>query len=251
MSRLASEWIRARSVRGTWLLMGATMLTTVAVSLLGISGLHGGWLEELPDPWDPTAMSLKGILVGQLLIGMLGAGTITSEYATGMIATSLSISPQRSKLLAAKAGIASALALATALVTVGLSFVAGQGVIGAAGLPAASLGDPGVLRALLAAVAYLTLTALLGLAFGVITRSSSGALALIVVIALLAPALTPGLPGPLGESLGDYWPTTAGQAAYSVADTGGAPPMVGIGVMAVFTVWLTVASHITLRRRDA
>ncbi|GAB3119053.1 hypothetical protein GCM10027160_32360 [Streptomyces calidiresistens] len=250
-SLIASEWIKTRSVRGTWVTVAATVLVTVAIGALGISGFLGEWTEELPDPWDPTGNGLKGILVGQLLIGMLGASAITGEYATGMIATSLSVAPGRRTLLAAKAVVATLVALGTSVLAVGLGFAVTQALVAAAGLPAASLAAPGVVVALLCAVAYLTLTALLGLAFGVITRSSSGALAIIVGISLIAPAVLPALPGGLGGFFSTYWPTTAGQAAYTVADTGGTSPAVGIGILALFTLCLTLVSHITLHVRDA
>ncbi len=251
MNLLAAEWIKARSIPSTWMTVVATVLATVAISMLGISGLLNSWLATLPEPWDPTAVSLKGILVGQLLIGMLGASMITSEYATGTIIPSLANAPRRSALLGAKAGVTALTALTTSTIAVLASFAAGQAAIGAAGLPAASLVDPGVLRALLCAVAYLTLTALLGLGFGAITRSSSGALTLIVTIALLAPALTPALPGAVGQAIATYWPTTAGQAAYTVVQTGTVAPLVGLAVMTLFTAYLTIASHLVLRGRDA
>lgn len=251
MNLLLAEWIRIRSIRSTWIMVAATILATAAISALGISGLRADWITHLPDAWDPTAVSLKGILVGQLLAGMLGAATITGEYSTGMIATSLSIVPRRSKLLAAKAAVAAAVAAGTGLGAVALSFGVGQVVIAAAGLPAASIADPAVVRALLCAVGYLVLSALLGLAFGAITRSSSGALGILVAIELLAPALLPAVPGAVGSAMSTYWPTTAGQESYAAVATGAFPPLVGIGIMALFTLYLTMASHLVLRVRDA
>lgn len=250
MNLLASEWIKARSIRSTWLTAIAGVFATVAIGLLGIAGLLESWHTELPEGWDPTAISLKGILVGQLLFGMLGAAAVTSEYATGMISTSLSVVPQRSRLLAAKAAVTAAVAAVASILAVTASFLAGQAIIRAAGLPAAPLDDPAVTRALLCAALYLTLTALLGLAFGIFTRSSSGALSIIVAIALLAPALLPALPGAVGETVARFWPTTAGQAGYTVVATDGVPPLVGIGVLTLFTLYVSIASHLVLRARD-
>lgn len=251
MNLLASEWIKTRTVRSTWVLAAATVVTTMVVSLLGISGLLADWQADLPADFDPVAVSLKGILVGQVLVATLGAQTVTSEYATGQITASLTIAPRRGLLLASKAAVTVLVALATAVVTVAASVGASQGALAAAGLPTADLTDPASLRALACAVAYLVLTAVLGLGFGTITRSSSGALSIVVAVALLVPALAPGLPGVLGDLAGTYWPTTAGQASYTLDGVGPVTPLVGIGVMAVFTVWTTVAAHLTLRTRDA
>ncbi|WP_269305856.1 ABC transporter permease subunit [Aeromicrobium sp. HA] len=251
MSVLASEWIKTRSVRSTWVIAAATVIVTVMVSLLGISGLLADWQADLPADFDPTGVSFKGILVGQILVATLGAQAITSEYATGQIVTSLAITPRRGKLLATKLAIAALVSLATAVVTVACSFGASQAALAAAGLPTASVADPGTIRAILCAVAYLVLTAALGLACGAITRSSSGALAIMVTVALLVPALAPGMPGLLGDVAGTYWPTTAGQISYTNAGAGSLPPVIGLAVMTIFTLWATLAAHLVLRTRDA
>lgn len=251
MNLIASEWIKARSVRGTWVLAGGTVLVTVVVSLLGISGLLADWQADLPADFDPTGVSFKGILVGQILIATLGAQTITSEYATGQITTSLAIAPRRAALLATKTAVAVLIALATAVLTVVCSLGASQAALAAADLPTADLSDPATVRAIACAIGYLVLTAVLGVGLGTITRSSSGTLAVVVTVALLVPALAPGLPGVVGDLAATYWPTTAGQSSYTTAGTGSLTALRGLGVMAVFTVWTTLAAHLTLKRRDA
>jgi ABC-type transport system involved in multi-copper enzyme maturation permease subunit len=251
MDLLASEWIKTRSIRTTWVLAGGTVLVTTVVSLLGISGLLADWQADLPADFDPTGVSFKGILVGQILVATLGAQAFTSEYATGQIVTSLTIAPRRAVLLAAKLAVTAIVALTTALLAVACSFGASQAALAAAGLPTADLTDADSVRAMLCAVGYLVLTAVLGVALGAITRSSSGALAVVVTVALLVPALAPGLPGTVGDLAGTYWPTTAGQASYTTADTGRLTGSGGLAVMAVFTLWTTLAAHLALRTRDA
>lgn len=250
MNLFGSEWIKIRSVRSTWVIAAATVVVTLLVSLLGISGLMSDWQADLPRDFDPAGISFKGILVGQILLATLGAQAVTSEYATGQIISTLSIAPKRGALLLSKMAVTALVALATAVVTVAVSFGASQAALGTAGLPTASLSDAGTVRAILCAVAYLVLTALLGMAFGTITRSSSGALAIVVAVALLVPALAPGLPGIIGEFAGTFWPTTAGQSSYTAAGLDSLPPVAGLGVMAVFTVWMTLASHVVFTTRD-
>jgi hypothetical protein len=249
---LRSEWTKLRTVRSTWLTAAATIVVTIGISLLALTGQVEGWRHSLPDGWDPTHESLKGLLVGQLLIAMLGALAITTEYSTGSIASTLAIIPRRPALLGAKAVSVSVVTLGAAIVTVAGSFFASQAVLAASGLPAASLGDPGVTRALIGAVLYLGLIGLVGLAFGTLTRSSAGALGAVVGLALLAPALTPALPGAVGAAVARYWPTTAGQTVYAVVGSSGSlPPWLGLGVMALFTLYLTVAAVVVFRTRDA
>lgn len=249
---IRSEWTKIRSVRSTWLSAVATAVASTGISLLALSGQLQAWTEHLPDGWDPTLESLKGLLVGQLLIGMLGAMTITAEYTTGSIASTLAIVPRRSALLGAKAMSISLVTLGTSVVTVGASFFASQAVIGSSGLSAADIREPAVARALIGAVLYLTLVGLVGLALGALTRSSAGALGTLVALTLLAPALAPALPGAVGAVISQYWPTTAGQAVYAVVGSSTTlPPWLGLGVMALFTLYLTLASHAVFRTRDA
>jgi ABC-type transport system involved in multi-copper enzyme maturation permease subunit len=251
MNLLASEWIKVRSIRTTWILAAGTVLVTVVVSLLGISGLMADWQADLPADFDSTGVSFKGILVGQILVATLGAQAFTSEYATGQIVTSLTIAPRRAALLVTKLAVTALVALATAVLTVACSFGASQAALAAAGLPTADPTDADSIRAILCAVGYLVLTSALGLALGAITRSSSGALAVVVTVALLVPALAPGLPGAVGDLAGTYWPTTAGQTSYTTTSTGPLTASAGLAVMAVFTLWTTLAAHLTLRTRDA
>jgi hypothetical protein len=249
---LRSEWTKIRTVRSTWLAATATAVASIGISLLALTGQIQAWTEQLPDGWDPTQESLKGLLVGQLLIGMLGALTITAEYTTGSIATTLAIVPRRPILLGAKAMSISVVTVSTSIVTVAGSFFASQAVIGASGLAAADISEPDVARALIGAVLYLTLIGLIGLALGTLTRSSAGALGTVVALTLLAPALTPALPGAVGAAIAQYWPTTAGQAVYAVVGSSASlPPWLGLGVMALFTLYLTIASHVVFRTRDA
>lgn len=248
---LRYEWIKARSIRRTWALAIAVVAVTVLSMMISLSGQLGGGDMQPPDAWDPTARSLAGILGGQLLMGLLGASIVTSEYATGTITATLAVAPHRRQLLAAKAAVTALLASATSVAAIATSFTVGQIAIGAAGLPQADATDPRVIRALLCAAGYLTLTALIGLAFGTITRSSLGAFAVIVSVALVAPGILPALPDPIGGAMSTYWPTTAGQSSYAVLFQGGLPMPFGLGVMTLFTIYSTVASHLVFGIRDA
>ncbi|ROO58736.1 hypothetical protein EDC02_0503 [Micromonospora sp. Llam0] len=250
MNLLRSEWTKVRSVRGTWIAALSTVASAAVLGVLGISDLLGGSPADLPDGWDPTATSLRGFLFAQLIIGMLGALSVTPEYGTGMIGTSLVFVPARSRLLAAKATVVTAVALVVGFVTTVLSFGVVQVVLIGASLPAAGPGDPGVVRALVAGTLYLTLIGLLGVAVGSLTRSTTASLAALVGALLLVPALGPGLPGALGDWFSRYWPVTAGQAAYAVVPVDGVAPGLGLGLLALAAAGAGAASHVALRLRD-
>ena len=71
MNLIASEWIKTRSVRGAWGRAAATVVVTVAVSLLGISGLLAdggspsqcGWLKDrFGLSWQIVPRALEELL---------------------------------------------------------------------------------------------------------------------------------------------------------------------------------------------
>jgi hypothetical protein len=251
MNVLRSEWTKIRSVRSTWIALVSVVGAGVALSVLGASDLLGASPSDLPAGWDPTAESLKGFLFAQLVIGMLGALSITPEYGTGMIGTSLVFVPSRSRLLAAKAVVVGGIGLMVGLVTSVLSFAVVQLMLKNAGLPAAGPGDPGVARALIGGTLYLTIVALLGVAVGALVRSATSSLALLVGVLLLVPALGPGLPGAVGDWFGEFWPITAGQAAYKVVPADGMiAPGPGLLILAAAAVGISVAGHVVFRARD-
>jgi ABC-2 type transport system permease protein len=244
MNVLRSEWTKLRSVRSTWIAALSAVASAVALGVLGAP-------TNLAEAGDPTAASLKGFLFAQLIIGMLGALSITAEYGTGMIGTSLVFVPSRSRLLAAKAAVVTAVVFVTGLAATLLSFTVVQLMLRSRGLPAAGPGDPGVAGALAGATLYLTLIGLLGVAVGALVRSTTTSLAVLVGALLLAPALGPGLPGALGDWFAHYWPITAGQAAYTVVPVSDAvTPAAGLVILTLAAVTVTVASHWAIRRRD-
>jgi ABC-2 type transport system permease protein len=248
MSALLSEWTKLRSVRITWITIASAVVAGVALGVVGTLGLSAA---DLPAAWDPTAASLKGILLSQVIIGMLGALSITSEYETGMIGTSVTLVPSRTRLLAAKATVVATVALVAGLVTTLLSFTVVQLLLSSAGVPTASLVDLDVLAAVVGATVYLGLMALIGLFVGVLTRSTTSSLAVLVGALLLAPALGPGLPGAVGEWFARFWPSTAGQAAYAVVPVDGAvEPLLGIAILAAATVVVSAVSQVSLKIRD-
>jgi ABC-2 type transport system permease protein len=52
--------------------------------------------------FDPAAIGLAGVQLAQIAVGVLGVLLVTSEYATGMIRTSMVAVPRRLPVLWAK-----------------------------------------------------------------------------------------------------------------------------------------------------
>jgi ABC-2 type transport system permease protein len=193
---LASEWIKLRSVRSTYLVMlaSAAIAVTVAVfSAATVKTSHIDWAT-----FDPVQIGLAGLLVVQLAFGVFGALAITSEHTTGMIRTTFAAAPRRRAVLAAKAIVTAAAAFVAGEAIAFAAFFAGQLVLSGKHLPGRHLSvtpaDPGVLRAVASAGFYLLIVSLVGLALGTIIRHTAGAIAavgLIFIQALIVNAIFP------------------------------------------------------------
>lgn len=253
---LRSEWTKFRTLRsGMYTLLGAVVLT-IALNMM-VSNTIGQTYptlsaEELAE-FDPTAQSLRMGLVGQIIVGILGALVITSEYANGAIRTSMSTVPRRGWLLAAKTMVMAVVGLAVGEVIAFGSFLPGQAIIAShTGVPHATLSQPGVLRAVMGGGLYLAVVALLGVAMGVLFRATAGALASLVFILLLVRILSGGLPAPWPARVEKYWPTMAGEKiAAVVQDPSNLAPWTGFALLCGAVAVLLAIGSVVFHRRDA
>ena len=113
---------------------------------------------------------------------------MTSEYSSGLIRTTLTAIPHRGLLLAAKAAVFGVVALAAGEAASFISFFAGGAAL-RHGIAAPTLGQPGVLRAVLLAGTGFCLIGLFGLGLGAIIRHSGAAIAVLVGGVYVGPPL--------------------------------------------------------------
>ena len=147
MNVLRSEWTKLRTQpSAAWALI-ATLAAVVGFGLLY------SLVRETRPPrcaalagFDPTAISLAGVNLAQLAIGVLGVLLVSNEYATGMIRSTLAAVPGRLPVLWGKATV---ILLTTVVVCVPATFAAfliGQSILARQHLDIA-LGAPGGSRA--------------------------------------------------------------------------------------------------------
>jgi ABC-type transport system involved in multi-copper enzyme maturation permease subunit len=251
---LRSEWTKARTVRSTfWTLLAAAVLGIGLGALISaLAGNHYSTSSlSTRQTWDPTAISGAGMGIAQLAIGILGVMLITSEYSTRAIASTLAAVPRRGRLLSAKAVVMLAMAFIAVEVITVIAFFIGQALM-SGHAPTATLGDPGVLRALIGAGLYGALLGLLGLALGTILRHAAGAIAVLVAILFVLPGIAAALPTSIENAVQEYWPTQAGSQVTSVVRTAHTlAPWAGFGVFALFVAILSAIAWSTLNKRDA
>ncbi|MFI6321371.1 ABC transporter permease subunit [Nonomuraea sp. NPDC050556] len=247
---LRSEWTKMRSVRSTmWTLVSAGGM----LFLLG--GLTTFFMGRDPrnavPGFDGTGAALVGFSFAAIAMATLGVLVISSEYRTGMIRTSLQAVPQRLSLLAGKVVVFTTVSLVFTTVACFATFFVGQAFLGRQGMDA-SLGDPGVLRAVVGTALYLTASGLFGLGLGALIRHTPGAIVTVISLIMILPQLTGILPDAWGHTINRYFTSNAGaQITRLTTSPDALGPWQGF---TVYLAWITVTlltAATLLHRRDA
>jgi ABC-2 type transport system permease protein len=254
---LNSEWIKFRTVRSTlW------TLPLTAVSMIGFAVLQAWGVSTLDTNEDFTASAIitGGTLFGQVVVSVLAVLTITGEYTTGQIRSSLAAVPRRLPVLWAKAVILAASVAVVGVVSVALAWLGSLPFLNDMGI-SLDLSNGDTVRALCGAPLYLAATALFAFAVGALLRHSAGALALVLGLLLVLENVFAALPFTFFEKVSPFLPSTAGSRILSedsaldtmnmVTDGVHLTPWQGYGVLLAWVAVLLTVAAVLLRRRDA
>ena len=249
-----SEWIKLRTLRSSyWTLLAA------AVAMTGFGGLLSAAYARHLTPatraaLDPASYSQSGFFLAQLAIGVLGVLVMTGEYATGSIRSTLAAAPQRVAVLAAKAGVFTAVAFATGLASSFAAFFLGRAIFASKNIDV-SLAAPGALRSVLGTGLYLAVFGLLSLGLGALIRRTAGAIATLIALLIFLPVSAGALPAAWQQDVNPYLPSVAGQVLIGrtrFTPPGQLlPPWAGFAVFCGYTAAILVTAAICLHRRDA
>jgi ABC-2 type transport system permease protein len=253
---LRSEFTKIRSVRSTYFTLIAFFVAGVAFSIAATAGNAANWSRVDPATFDATQTALGGTLyLGELIIVVIGALVITSEYGTRMMGTSLTAMPRRGVLYTAKATVLAVITAVIALITSVTSFFVGMAILGPKH-DGASLTSPGALRAVLLTAVFVTCCALLAFGLGAVIRHTAGAITTLLGAIFLIPALAHALPNSWFDEIARWLP--GGDALMPIASTkplGGVNYLYGpygqLAIFAGYAVIAVVAGALLLRRRDA
>jgi hypothetical protein len=258
MSVLTSEWLKVRSIRSTYLIIG---LSLGAILLgLALAASAAGMYDSAPPEKRPSARiaDLEEVLVivPQLCMGILGTLAMTSEYVTGLIRTTLTLVPHRRRVLTAKATIVGAMGLIVGLATVFGTYAVSRWVLGDrfSGTYATAFLDK--LPLLTATSLTVPAFALLGLGLGALLRSTAGAIAIMAALVYVVPMIIGNIPEPWSERLGSLMigglprQLTGDSNANSVYGSL-LPPPAAAAVLAAYALLPLLTATWLLRRRDA
>lgn len=253
---LRSEWTKIRSVRSTVWTLTAAIVIGVGISALGNWGQSNHTSDSAAElaAKDLVYRSMFGILLGQLVMVVFGALAVTSEYATGMIRTSLSAQPRRLSVFAAKFVVVALVAFVVGEIISFASFLIGAHFWAAKGVHL-GLGSHGALQAVIGGGLYLDGAALLAFGIGAALRHTAGAITSGVFLLFVVTIIVNFMPNSWQADIDKYLPANAGSQVWATqhtADVGTAfGAWAGFAVYMVYAVIALIAGLWVFSRKDA
>ena len=283
---LASEFTKIRSVRSTYWTLGALFFVSVGLGIAITAGTAANFANNPGNKagFDATQVSLGAFFeLGQLIIAVLGAMVITSEYSTGMIRTSLTAQPRRGVVYAAKAIVFTAVTLVISFVTAFIAFFVGQAIYSSKGMSASLFHtvtipananvncNPNsgctatfsgtdvitastVLTAIIGTALFVTIVALIAFGVGSIVRHTAGAISIVIALLFIVPILEQTLPNDWRWDIMRFLPDAATRVI-SVTVGGTNPHLWSawpqLGVTALWAAVLVGIGAYLFRKRDA
>lgn len=218
---LRAEWIKFTTLRSTWWSIGLVAVVSIGLSLLMASafGSFGGDMPELTAQ-QANAQAVQVItfstLLTQLLAVVLGTITVTGEYSTGMIRSTLTAMPRRIPALLAKATVIAIGMFLTSVVVFTIAALVSGPLLPTGALDLSHLDSS--LMPLLGAALYLAVVAIMGVGIGFIIRNGPGAIAAGIGIVFVAPIIVLFFPQVDSfawiHDLSSYLPSNAGQSLF-------------------------------------
>jgi ABC-2 type transport system permease protein len=248
-----SEWAKLRALRSTW---WCGLLSVVLIVGLGAAITGSGPPYKIStgnSAAGGVTISLAGVVIAQLVLGVLGVLLFSGEYATGMIRATLAVVPSRLPVLWAKLIVVVGLVLPLSLLAAVAEFFVASALESARGGSAFSLTDPGVLREVAGASLYLAVIAVIGVALGALLRRTAAGLAVFAGVFFVVPIVTNYLPHSI-KGFAPYLPSNAGGDLWGAGKLFGGQqlgPWNGFAVLCGYAVVLTGLAAWRLRHRDA
>lgn len=250
---LTAEWSKVVTLRSTYLILGLGLVLSIATTAL-VSLALGSTQKRWSPGFSPITTSMVGNIWALIIYSVFGVLVVSREYTGGLIRLTLTATPRRGRVLVAKLVLAGLVVLAFGLLTTVAMFLVGQAVLGAYGMPVANLGDADARRMVFGLGAVMPFFPIIGLALGVLLRSTAGGIT--AVLGFL------WLPVIFGAALPPWWRAHVmsllpGNALDSVTighiepSPSFSDPVVGAVIAGVWLAAIVGAAFLTFLRRDA
>ena len=247
-----AEWTKLRALRSTrWCTLIAVVLIVGVGALVAGSGT-AYHVSAGNSAAAGASAGLLGVLIAQLVLGVVAVLAFSGEYGTGMIRATLAVVPSRLPVLWAKLIVLVGLVLPVTLLCAFIDFFAASAIESSRGGSALSLTNPGVLRTVAGSSLYLTVVVIIGLALGALLRKTAAGLSVFAAVFFVIPVVVGTLPH-LITGFAPYLPSNAGGALWGQSATSAhaLSPWTGFACLCGYAVVLTALAAWRLRRRDA
>ena len=248
---VAFEWTKLRSVRSNYITLLIAAVVTVGASVVVARSVAS--VPKSP-PGGVSALTVSFLAYAEytvIPVSVLAVLQFTSEYSTGLIRTTFTAVPRRWALLAGKAAVVGAAALVIGEVLAFACFAIVQVVLSGRHR-GASLAQPGVPGAVLAAGFVLCACALTAVGLAAVIRHTAGAITATLVVIYLVAGLCLLLPSPWKDDFGRF--TMAFAASQVVAlhpQAGLFSPGASMLVLLAWPAGALLAAGLVISRRDA
>ncbi|MBC2874458.1 MULTISPECIES: ABC transporter permease subunit [Streptomyces] len=246
-----AEWTKIRSLRSTMWTLGTMLVLVVGLGLTWSLVFSGR--DELISAESLTSLGAVGVLLGMIPVLTLGVLTISSEYGTGLVRTTLTACPSRSRVLTAKAIVLGGLAFVTTLIATLLVAMISSALLGDQVTEDPTAGQ--WFKATVGVSLYVALAGLLALAVGTLLRHSAGAITTMLGLVLFPPLLSIFLQADavrdIGQALLKYSIPTQLLTLYGGDIESGPSGWDGLWIMLALAAAATAGAHLVLNKRDA
>ncbi|RVW01662.1 ABC transporter permease [Rhodococcus spongiicola] len=185
---------------------------------------------------------------GSMLVMIMAALAVTTEYRFGVIRTTFQAIPNRAQVIGGKALLLAVVAGVLGLVVALLSLFVAQAISG----ESVSIGDGDSARELFGVPIYYALLAVLAVGVGTLIRQSAGAVSLLLLWPLVIESLLTLIPK-VGKYFAEFGPFT--NVSYFLGQGGGVDfPWGPWGALLYFTAFVAIvfgASLFVVNKRDA
>lgn len=177
ITTINSEWIKLRTVRMNLVLFIIAVAFPVIVSIL---------VASLGDITDLRASDVAGLVTGSsvvtaLLLGVVGAVSISAEFAHGTIRPTFAATPRRMRVLISKAVVTAVFAIVAETLVVAFCFLVSSAIASSRGATVSLDGQPEARAALIGIVVFAVIVSLLGLGLGMVIRNTPAAVAVLIL----------------------------------------------------------------------
>jgi ABC-2 type transport system permease protein len=182
---IRSEWIKLRTVRMNWVLVVIAIAFPLIVSVLTTS---------LQKKNDIDTKGLLGLVTGTsvvtaLLLGVIGAVSITGEFGFGTIRPTFAATPKRWRVIVAKAIVTVTTAVIIEAIVVGVTYTVCSAIASSRHVTLSLDKVDSGSAAIVGIIVFAGIVSLLGYGLGLLIRNTPAAVAVLILWPLVVESI--------------------------------------------------------------